>query len=155
MSYDKINYIKLKAALNSIDNINCNRITNLKNDISKSDWGSPICDRVKTAMGTLEKEYSNLKTKINNYKKNIQYIQDYQNAKDEYDKYDTKETQNYKDYLKYKSKYDEASDNDALKPMYKIEMERYYKKYKEYNDKKNAAKKSIQTAENKINSYIK
>ena len=39
MSYDKINYRKLKSAFNSIDNINCNKITNLKNDISKSDWG--------------------------------------------------------------------------------------------------------------------
>ena len=64
MSYDKINYRKLKSAFNSIDNISGNKVTNLKSNISKSEWDSPICSRVKTAMGTLYKGLSKCQGKI-------------------------------------------------------------------------------------------
>lgn len=155
MSYDKINYKKLKSSFNSIDNISNSKITNLKGDILKSEWDSPICDRVKTAIVSLEKEYLNLKKKISNYKKTLPYIETYQDAKNKYDEYSNKENQNYKDYLEYRSKYNEAVDDDALKPAYKIKMEYHCNKYNDYKTKKNTAKKSMLAAEKNINMYIK
>lgn len=155
MSYDKINYRKLKSAFNSIDNISGKKITNLKNDISKSDWDSPICNRVKTAMDTLEKEYSNLKSKIDNYKKSLSYIKDYQDAKEKYENYSDKETENYNKYLDWKRTYDNTPDDNALKPGYKLQVNYYYDKYCGYKDKKEEAKRTMQQSESNIKTYIK
>lgn len=155
MSYDKINYRKLKSAFNSIDNISGNKVTNLKSNISKSEWDSPICSRVKTAMGTLEKEYSNLEKKINNYKKSLSYIKNYQNAKEKYEDYNDKETQNYNKYLEWKKTYDNTPDDNALKPGYKLQVNYYYERYCSYKDKKEDAKRSMKSAENSIKTYIK
>lgn len=119
MAFQNCNVNKLKSALNKVDNISYDKLNNLINDISFSEWTSPSERRIIEAIKEIISEYKTIQKKINNYKKASEYIEEYKDLESDYDS-----DRNKVD--KYKSKLKNCDEND---------IEYYNNKIDSYNNR--------------------
>ena len=148
MAYENVNTLKLNSALNKIDNINYEKINDLKSKLTNDQWGSPIRLRIKTALQDLINEYKIIQKEIENYKTATDYIRDYQKEDDDYKRYTRKADSCWSSYRSYDS-ISEPTDYD-------ISCANYYRRmYYEYSSKASEAQNNKNRLKIKIDNLIK
>lgn len=60
MAFESISNTKLNVALNTLDNINSDKLTKLKNGINNNYWSGYTRETIKTALGEIIKEYGEI-----------------------------------------------------------------------------------------------
>ena len=148
MAYENINIDKLESAFNKIDDIDYEKISNLKTKLTSDQWGSPICGRIKTALQDVINEYKAIQKKIENYKAATELIKEYQEASKDYDTYVQKADECKEKYESYKNKTDPNSIDEYWKKYYED-------KYNSYINDQTIVQNSKEQLKNRIDNLIK
>lgn len=142
MAYENINSASLKKSLSQVTDISPNKVNNLINKLSRSEWRSIGQIRVSNALREIASEINKLKSDASNYKNASIYIEKCKNEQQNLRKYRGKVSE-YEYYLR-----NCPANNQVARNNYTNALNNYRRKVRE-------SETNIRKLQNQINSLIK